>query len=481
MKKLQCLFLTLGVLLSIVIASNAVAGEIKSIKPLSISPEGAITSELRTRLEKALPSDSQTRARINAVTINSINTLVVNREMVTTHTNLFSQKIDSGKITNQKVSGRCWLFASLNMLRKPMLKKFNIDNFEFSENYLAFWDKMEKANFFLEAIIATSSRDIKDRTVTQLLKEPFEDGGQWNYTVALVKKYGIIPKQAMDESYHSSNTGLMDRVMSSLLRKDAALLRKMHKEGKSEKDQRKRKEAMLVEVYRIQVYCLGTPPDHFEWRYEDKNKKVSVPKIYTPQEFYKKEVGSVLDDFVFFYSCPTWPFNRLYQIDLDRDMVEANSMTFINVEMTEMKEIARKSIQAGDLVWFGCDSSKDMDRETGIMSRGFFDYGSLFGIDLSMTKEDRVLYHDSTPIHAMVLTGMDIVDGKVKKWLVENSWSKERGNDGYFSMYENWFDEYVYAMVANRKYVSPATLELLKTEPVVLPENDPMREYIKIW
>ncbi|MGV8122196.1 MAG: aminopeptidase C [Candidatus Xenobiia bacterium LiM19] len=481
MKTLHHLFIALVMIVAVTLASQAAAEEIKSIKPLYISPEGAITSELRTRLENTIPADSQTRARINAVTPNIINTLVINREMVNKHTNLFSHKIESGKITNQKVSGRCWLFASLNMLRQPMLKKFNVSDFEFSENYLTFWDKMEKANFFLEAIIATSSRNIMDKTVTQLLKEPFEDGGQWNYTVALVKKYGVIPKSAMDESYQSSNTAIMDKIMSSLLRKDAAILRKMHKEGRSDKDQRKKKEAMLVEVYRILVYCLGTPPERFEWRFEDKNKKVSTPKTYTPQEFYKDVVGSVLDDFVFFYSSPTWPFNRLYQIDLDRDMVEAKSMTFINVKMPEMKEIAQKSIQGGDLVLFSCDSGKDMEKETGIMSCGIYDYESLFNIDLSMTKQDRVLYRNSTPSHAMVLSGIDIVDGKVRKWLVENSWSKERGNDGYFSMYDSWFDEYVYSIIANKKYVSPATLELLKTEPVVLPEDDPLREYLRLW
>lgn len=481
MKTLHRLFLTLVMIVTVTLASQAAAEEIKSIKPLSISTEGAITSELRARLEKTIPADSQTRAKINAVTPNSINTLVINREMVNKHTNLFSHKIESGKITNQKVSGRCWLFASLNMLRQPMLKKFNISDFEFSENYLTFWDKMEKANFFMEAIIATSSRDITDKTVTQILKEPFEDGGQWNYTVALMKKYGAVPKSAMDESYQSSNTAIMDKVVSSLLRKDAAILRKMHSDGRSEKDQRKQKEAMLADVYRILVYCLGVPPERFEWRFEDKNKKVSTPKIYTPKEFYKDVIGSVLDDFVFFYSSPTWPYNILYQIDLDRDMVEAESMTFINVDMPEMKEIAQKSIQGGDLVWFSCDSGKDMEKETGIMSCGIYDYESLFNIDLSMTKKDRVLYRNSTPSHAMVLTGIDIVNGKANKWLVENSWSKERGNDGYFSMYDNWFDQYVYSIVVNRKYVSAATLELLKTKPVVLPEDDPLRDYLRIW
>jgi len=481
MKAMRHLFLTLVIAFTIAAAFQASAGEVKQIKPLPVSPEGAITSELMKRIESTLPADNRTKSSINAVTPNGITTLVVNREMVNRHTNYYSNKIDSGKITNQKASGRCWLFASLNMLRQPLLKKFNISDFEFSENYLTFWDKMEKANFFLEAIMATSSRDIKDKTVTQLLKEPFEDGGQWNYTVALIKKYGVIPKYAMEESYHSSNTAIMDKVMGSLLRKDASLLRKMHKEGKSEKDQRKRKEAMLVEVYRVLSYCLGTPPSSFEWRYEDKGKKVSEPRKYTPIQFYQTVLGSVLDDYVFFYSCPTWPFNKLYTIDLDRDMVEAQSMTFINIEVPEMKEIARKSVLAGDLVWFGCDSGKDLEKETGIMSKDIMDYGSLFDIDLFMNKEDRVLYRDSTPTHAMVISGVDIVDGKVRKWLIENSWSKERGDGGYFSMYDNWFDEYVYALVANKKYVSPATLELLKTQPVVLPEDDPMRDYLRIF
>jgi len=282
----------------------------------------------------------------------------------------------------------------------------------------------------------------------------------------------------MEETLHSSNTAVMDRVMASLLRKDAALLRKMSKEGKNDREQRKRKEAMLTEVYRILVYSLGTPPERFEFRYEDKSKKTSVPKVYTPLEFYQKEMAAALDDYVCIYSSPTWPFGKLYQIDLDRDMVEKPNMTFVNMEMAELKELARKSVLGGDPVWFGCDSGKDNDRESGIMARGIYDYGSLFGIDLSMSKADRVLHHDSTPTHAMVFTGIDIVDGKARKWLVENSWGKDRGNDGYFSIYDSWFDEYLYNCIIHKKYVSAATLDLLKTEPIVLPEDDPMRDYI---
>jgi len=465
-------------LFSMVAVSHAATGDVKSVKPLSLSPEGALTPELRARIQATLPADSQTKANINAVTANNINSLVINRELVTKHTNLYSNKIDSGKITNQKASGRCWLFASLNMIRQPMLKRFNVDNFEFSENYLFFWDKMEKANLFLEAIIATSSRDIKDKTLQQFLREPFEDGGQWNYAVALIKKYGLMPKQAMEETIHSSSTGAMDRMMASLLRKDASILRKMAREGKSAMEQRKRKEAMLTEVYRVLAYCLGTPPERFEFRYEDKSKKTSVPRAYTPLEFYQREVSATLDDYICIYSCPTWPFGRLYQINLDRDMVEKPNMTFINMEMGELKALARSSVLGGEPVWFGCDSGKDNDRVSGIMARGIFDYRSLFGVDTFMDKTERVLYNDSTPTHAMVFTGIDIVDGKVRKWLVENSWGKERGHDGYFCIYDNWFDEYVYSCIIHKKYLSAATLEILKTEPTVLPEDDPMRDHI---
>jgi bleomycin hydrolase len=455
----------------------ASAGELKSIKPLPISPEGALTPELRSRIQESLPVDNHTRACTNAVTNNRIGTLVVNRELVTHHNNLYSNKIDTGKMTNQKVSGRCWLFASLNMMRQPMLKKLNVDSFEFSENYLMFWDKLEKANFFLEAIIASSGFDLKDKRVVQLLKEPWEDGGQWNFTVALVKKYGLVPKQAMEETFHSSETAGMDRIVSTLLRKDASILRKMHKEGKNEKDLRKKKETMLTEVYRILTYCLGTPPVQFEFRYEDKTKKASTPKIYTPLEFYQKEVATAFDDFVCFYSCPAWPYNRLYQIDLDRDIVEKPNMTFINVDIEELKAMALKSLLGGDPVWFGCDSGKDMDRETGIMSRHIFDFDSLFGIDFSMTKEERILYHETAPTHAMVFLGVDILNGKPRKWLVENSWGKDRGNDGYFAAYDDWFNEFIYQAIINKKYIPAATLDLLKTEPTVLPEDDQMRAF----
>jgi len=254
-------------------------------------------------------------------------------------------------------------------------------------------------------------------------------------------------------------------------------LRKMNKEGKSEKDLRKKKETMLIDVYRILVYCLGTPPSQFEFRYEDKAKKVSTPKLYTPLDFYQREVAPVLDDYVCLYSCPTWAYNRLYQIDLDRDMVEKPNMTFINVQIDDLKSFALKSLQGGEPVWFGCDSGKDMDRETGIMAKNIFDYSSLFGVDTFMTKEDRILYHDTAPSHAMVFTGVDVINGKPQKWLVENSWGKDRGNDGYFSVYEDWFNEYIYSAIIHKKHISAATLDILKMEPIILPEDDPMRAY----
>ncbi len=441
----------------------------------TMEPMAAITQKVREGLKESFRMDSHTRALMNAVTAAKINTLALSREIMSSHSTFFSNKIEAGKVTNQNRSGRCWLFAALNVLRPRLIKRYNLEDFEFSEIYLFFWDKMEKSNLFLESIIESKNRDLKDEKLKFILKEPFADGGQWNFVVALIEKYGLVPRYAMDETANSQDSSSMDAVMTSLLRHDAMILRNMHKEGKSEKELRKRKEEMLSEIYRVLVICLGLPPETFEFIYEDKNKKTSVPSTFSPHDFYRKEIGGDLREYVTLFNDPTREYNKLYKILLDRNMVEKPDITFINIKMHDFKQYIIKSLMDNETVWFGADVLKECDRQLGVMAANLLDYETLFGIKLQKTKEERILYYESVPDHAMVLTGVDLKDGKPVKWLVENSWGKEPGKEGFYTMYDSWFDEYVYEAVVHSRYLPGKVCDLLASKPIELAEDDVMR------
>ncbi|GBE28802.1 aminopeptidase C [bacterium BMS3Bbin03] len=436
--------------------------------------DGALTPKMIQTFRESFKLNAHTRAVMNAVTRNDVSKLALNRRMLTGYDSLFSHRIKTGAITNQKRSGRCWLFAGLNILRPVVRKKLDTKHFEFSESYPFFWDKMEKANFFLESIIKTRKRDLSDRKVEFLLKHPFPDGGQWNFVVALIEKYGVVPGSIMPESRQSSNTGLMNRLVSRKLRKDAAVLRQMSQKGERVPKLRARKTEMLGEIYHILALNFGVPPTQFRWRYKDKNGNLSKTKTYTPQEFFHQVVDVNLNDYVSLYNCPTHPYNKLFQISLDRNMANYSDLTFININIDSLKAFTRRSILADEPVWFGCDVGKESDIGRGILAPAIYDYSDIYGVNFKLTKKERILYHDSVPTHAMVFTGVDIANGKPVKWLVENSWGAKAGSKGYLIMFDKWFNDYVYEVVINKKYLPPSVLALLKTRPVVLPPWDPM-------
>ena len=438
------------------------------------SKDGAITPKMIQTLRESFKLDTHTRAIMNAVTHNDVKKLALNRQMIADYDSLFSHRIETGAITNQKRSGRCWLFAGLNIMRPIVRKKLNLKSFEFSENYLFFWDKMEKANLFLESIIKTRKRDIRDREVEFLLKRPFPDGGQWNFVVALINKYGAMPKRVMPESQHSNNTRLMNGFISRKLRQSAAILRQISQEGKGESELRLHKTEILTEIYHMLAIHLGVPPVEFQWRYKNKDGDLSEPKTYTPLEFFHQVVGINLDDYVCLYNCPVHPYNKLFQINLDKNMVDHPNLTFININIDSLKAFTLRSVLADEPVWFGCDVGKDSYIDRGIMMPSIYDYEAIYGVNFSLTKKERILYHDSIPTHAMVFVGVDLADSKPVKWLVENSWGVKRCSKGYFVMFDKWFDEYVYEVIINKKYLPPSVLALLKTKPTVLPPWDPM-------
>jgi bleomycin hydrolase len=441
-----------------------------------ISKELGISKKLLKELKKSInPNNPIFKMRLNAISNNNPSELVVNTEVLKKfHDYNFSNKIDIKGITNQKRTGRCWLFAGYNVLRFAVIKKLKLKNFELSQNYGMFYDKLEKANLFMEGIIATAKKPLLNREVDYWLKNPIPDGGQWNMVVNLVEKYGVVPKDIMPETYNSSNSGMMNRILSKLLRKDAVLLRKMVNNKISPDKIHNQKVKMLKDVYKLLVYFLGIPPEEFNYRYKTGKGKLSPVKTYTPQSFYKEFININLKDFVMIYNAPHKQFYKHYTIKYDKDMADKKDMEFINLPVNYLKDIAKKSIIAGEPVWFGCDVGKEFDGKKGLLLPGIHDYKSLFGIDFSMNKRERILYRQSIPTHAMVLTAVDIQNGKSVKWKIENSWGMKSGKNGFLIMEDNWFDYFVFAIVVNKQYVPQKFLNILKQKPEVLPPWDPM-------
>lgn len=439
---------------------------------------GTLSDKDIERMQSSLKMDPQMRAMYNALTNTDISSLALNREIVRGHNELYSHKIEVKGITNQKSSGRCWLFAGLNVIRPKVIDKHKLKGFEFSQTYLAFWDKMEKANVTLELIIEMRDRDLMDREMEFVLRHPCDDGGYWESVVNLIEKYGAVPQGVMPETNSSSSTGLMNSLLSRKLRADAVKLREMHAAGEPLKKLRAAKKKMLAEVYRMLVLNLGEPPRQFEWRHEDPNSKPTAPKSYTPRTFYEEFVGVELGDYVNVFSDPSKEYGKHYEIRMTSNIQGGRNVRFVNVRPEVLKAAALKSVLANEPVWFACDVGKDQSREHGIMALDMYDYEAVYGVDLSMTKAQRSLYRESVPNHAMVFVGVDMKDETPVKWLVENSWGTDRGSKGYWAMYDGWFDVNVYCSVLKKDYIPDDVLKAFEQPVIQLPVWDPMWSFV---
>jgi bleomycin hydrolase len=440
----------------------------------ALADDGSLSNDVIANIRASFHMDSQTRAMYNAITNNDINNLALNRDIVNAKNDIFSHKIKTNGITNQKSSGRCWLFAGLNILRPKVIEKYKLSDFEFSENYLSFWDKMEKANSFLEFIIELRDHDLMDRELDIILERPFGDGGYWKYVVALIDKYGAVPKDIMPETHSSEKTGTMNKLISRKLRTGAVELRAMAADGKTVDEMRSAKKKILDDVYKMLVMNLGEPPTEFEWRYENRDTVISDKKTYTPQTFYKEFVGIDLNDYANLLNDPSKEYGKHYQLKLSRNIYDGSDVDYANVDIDMLKKMAAKSVLDDEPVWFGNDVGKDQSRSLGIMADDLYDYGSIFNTNMSLTKADQLLYRESAPNHAMVLVGVDIKNDKPVKWLVENSWGEKNGDKGYWTMYDSWFDSHVYNVIVKKKYVPKEILEIFKQPVVELPPWDPM-------
>jgi bleomycin hydrolase len=416
---------------------------------------------------------------MNSITNNDISDLALNRDILRQHNEIFSHKIKTKGITNQKSSGRCWLFAGLNIMRPAVIEKYNLKSFEFSQIYLTFWDKMEKANTFLERMIEFRDRDLLDREMVMFLRTPIPDGGYWENVVDLIQKYGAVPKEIMPETNSSENTRLMNRVMSQKLRSDAVKLRKMHQEKRAVKKLYAEKKKMLAEIYRMLVMNLGEPPTEFMWRFEDQNSVVSEMRTYTPKSFFKDFVGVDLNEYVNIFNDTTHDYGRHYQIRFSRNVYDGHDINYANVDVESLKDIAMKSILDDSPLLFAADVGYDQNNKLGIMESGLYDYDSIYNTDMSMTKAERALYRNSVRNHGMAFVGVDVRNGKPVKWLVENSWGKDKGSDGYWTLYDKWFDIHVYNVIVKKKYVPEKVLKIYEQPPIILPPWDPMLSLVK--
>ncbi|MDR1531236.1 MAG: C1 family peptidase [Clostridiales bacterium] len=454
--------------------------------------EQALSYDTISTFAQRFESDPASKMRMNAVVKSGIAAVAANWESKRRMRYDFSLEVETGKITNQESSGRCWMFAALNMLRVEIMKKCGLETFELSQNYIMFWDKLEKANHFLENILETLDEPLNGRLLHFLLREPMSDGGQWDMFANLVKKYGVVPKAWMPETFQSSATHKMNHMLILKLRIQAAALREAYEAGRPAEALRALKEDALYEIYQILCESLGVPPSEiiFEYRVEPKKKDEKQPEVnpgavkskffrdgpITPREFYEKYIGLNLDEYIGLINAPTRdkPYNRTFTVQYLGNVREGAIVKYLNVESEAMKKAAIDQLQDGLPVWFGCDVGQ-MLTEGGAMDFDAYDYTAALGPDFTFDKAHRLDYGDSLMTHAMIFAGVNLDDqGRPLRWKVENSWGDKKGSEGWYIMDDKWFDLFNYQVVINKRYLDAETLENWRLEPIILMPWDPM-------
>ncbi|MCH7493146.1 C1 family peptidase [bacterium] len=438
---------------------------------------GHLSTETLAGWRQEFVGDPKSRLARNAVTRLDSSEVALDRTATVAAQHTFSVQVElEGKATAQKASGRCWLFAGLNVMRLGLMEKYDLEEFEFSQSYLFFWDKIEKSNYFLENILATPDEKIGSRLLSWLLADPVGDGGQWDMFINLVHKHGVVPQDAYPESHSSSSSRSLNWLVTTKLREFAIRLREQAAGGADMGSLREAKLGMLAEIHRILCIHLGEPPKAFDWQFRDKDKKFHDFRALTPRSFFAEHVDYDPAERVCLINAPTTdkPFGRLFTVQYLGNMPDGHSVRYVNLPIDDLKAAAVASLEDGEAVWFGCDVGKHFHRDLGVMDMDLYDFHLVYGTSPGMDKGERLNHGDSQMTHAMVLTGVDLEDGRPVRWRVENSWGEKVGKKGYFVMSDKWFTEYLYELAIAKRFLSAETLAILEQDPIVLPPWDPM-------
>ncbi|MBU3828137.1 MAG: C1 family peptidase [Candidatus Lactobacillus pullistercoris] len=426
-----------------------------------------LTPDEIANFQKDYYQNARNKVAEMATVTNGVQNASFNTEKLRNLTRTFSIEIPTDAVTNQKQSGRCWLFAALNVLRHEFAKQNKAKNFMLSQGYLFFWDRIERANIFFNHILETADKPVDDRTVHYYLQAPDTDGGQWHMAVSLIKKYGVVPDYAYGESFTANNTAAFNRALNMKLREDGLILRKLAKDGKDDEIKEKRAE-FLSEVYRMAVIAFGEPTQKFDLEFKDDDGKYHFDGDLTPKDFFNNYFTDDLDDYVVLFNAPDHEFDKLYALPFEDNVEGGTPVEFLNTEIDNLKDAAIKQLEAGETLWFGCDVGKQSDRQKGIMTDNLYQTDTLFDIETKLDKKQRLITGASGSTHAMTLVGVDVVNGKPRQWKVENSWGNKVGKNGYFVMTDDWFDQYLFKVVVKKKYLPKKLVELAegKATPV---------------
>ena len=437
---------------------------------------GGISAEMMKEIRLGESGSAAEKAARNALALNAVSELATNADNLAMIDTNFSHRVRTKGITNQYQSGRCWLFTGLNVLRAKMIDDHNLGGMEFSQNYLFFYDQLEKCNLFLQAVIDTKHLAMESREVEWLFKNPLSDGGQFTGVSNLVMKYGVVPAEVMPENHQSNNTSQISNLIKLKLREYGLILR----EQRDRRAPVALKTEMLKEIYSMLVRAYGVPPTEFEWTMRDKDNNVISTKTYTPQSFYAEYFGQIdlEKDFVMVMNDPSREYYKVYEIEYDRHMYDGDNWLYLNLPIEEVKAMAIASIKDNTAMYFSCDVGKFLLSKKGTLDINNFDYESLMGVEFPMNKEQRVRTFASGSSHAMTLIAVDLDEqGNPKKWMVENSWGPTSGWKGNLIMTDEWFEEYMFRVVVDKKYIPAKTLKLLEQKPIELPSWDPMFAY----
>lgn len=437
---------------------------------------GGISEAMLQKIRQSYQGTATDKAIRNAIGSNDIRKLALNQDNLKKMDTHFSIKVDSKGITNQKSSGRCWLFTGLNVMRSHAIAKHDLGAFEFSQSYSFFYDQLEKSNLFLQGVIDTGKKPSDDKMVEWLFRNPLSDGGTFTGVADIVTKYGLVPKDVMPETFSSENTSRMADLLKEKLREFGLQLREMISKGAKNDGVEKTKVEMLGVVYRMLSLNLGVPPTEFSWsQYNSKGKLIETAN-YTPMSFFNKFGDTnLLNNYVMLMNDPSREYYKCYEIDYDRHRYDGKNWTYVNLPIEDIKQMAIASLKDSTMMYFSCDVGKFLNSERGLLDLNNYDYSSLMGTSFGMDKKQRIQTFASGSSHAMTLMAVDLdKQGHSTKWMVENSWGATSGYQGHLIMTDEWFNEYMFRLVIETKYATAKTLEVLKQKPIRLPAWDPM-------